>query len=63
MSKVKSHIDSLIQAAVENLDMGLLREAYEVMEYSHKHNQISAQDAYVFDVMFESAAEMIEELV
>ena len=61
MKNIRQQIDLLIESAVKNSDMDTLKSAYGVMVEARECRQISAQDAQVFESMFESAAEMIEE--
>ena len=61
MKNIRQQIDLLIESAVKKSDMDALKSAYGVMVEARECRQISAQDAQVFESMFESAAEMIEE--
>lgn len=59
---LRKQLDQEIQTAIENLDMGFLKESYQKLIQAKEQNQISSQEFHVFEAIFESAAETIEEL-
>lgn len=61
MNTTRQQIDKLMTAAVVALDMGRLHEVYEDMTEARESNQISAHDKRIFELMFDAAAETIEE--
>ena len=59
---LRKQLDQEIQTAIENLDMSFLKESYQNLLQAKEQNQISNQEFHVFEAIFESAGEMIEEL-